>query len=116
MTDIQRFGANPRMSDAVVHGGVAYLRGFVPVKSRGGSVAEQTADVLDQLDAALIKAGSERGQLLQVSLWMTDIGALPELNAVWDAWTPSPPPARACVEARLFATDVLVEVSAIAAV
>ena len=38
------------------------------------------------------------------------------MNAVWDAWVPKgAAPARACVEAKLYSPDVLVEMMVIAA-
>ena len=46
-----------RMSSAVIHGNKVYLAGFTPDKALGKSVAEQTKDVLTQIDATLAKAG-----------------------------------------------------------
>ena len=116
MPKILRFGTNPRVSDVVVHGGTVYLRGFVPVATRNGSIADQVTEVLEQLDRALETVGSNRSRLVQVSLWLSDIGNLGALNEVWDQWcSPGQAPARACVESRLFAPDVFVEASAIAA-
>ena len=43
---IKRIGTGPRMSAAVVYGGVARLAGFVADKTVGKSVKEQTADIL----------------------------------------------------------------------
>jgi hypothetical protein len=33
-----------------------------------------------------------------------------EMNAAWEAWVPSPPPARACVEARLADPRLKIEI------
>jgi enamine deaminase RidA (YjgF/YER057c/UK114 family) len=110
-------GAGARMSDAAVHNGTAYLRGFVPSNSFGKSIEEQSVDVLAQVAAALAGVGSAKDHLLQVQIWLRDIGMLAAFNAVYDGWivTGAAPP-RMCVQAELFRADCLVEVSAIAVV
>lgn len=116
MPEIARIGARARMSDVVVHEPTIYTRGYVAKQSAGRSVAEQTEEVLAQLDEALQLAGSTRAQLLTVTIWLADIQSLAELNAVWDAWIGDvEPPARACVEARLASPEWAVEISAVAA-
>jgi enamine deaminase RidA (YjgF/YER057c/UK114 family) len=115
-SEIKRLGANPRMSEAVVHGATAYLRGFVPVQAKGLSVAEQTRDVLGQIDRVLAEIGSGKDRLLQASIWLSDISRIDEMNAVWDGWVdPAALPVRACVEARLARPGFDVEISVIAA-
>ncbi len=53
---ITRLDQGPRMSQAVIHGGVVYLAG--QVGAPGKSVAEQTRAILEQIDALLARAGS----------------------------------------------------------
>lgn len=113
---IKRQGANLRMSDAVIHGGVAYLRGFVPVDAKGLSVADQTRDVLVQIERVLDQIGSGKDRLLLASIWLSDISRIDEMNAVWDGWVDAAAlPVRACVEARLARPGFDVEISMIAA-
>lgn len=97
---ITRIEAGARMSEAVVHGGTVYLAGVVAEK--GDSVAEQTRNILAQVDALLAQAGSDKSRLLKANIWLTDIATIAEMNSVWDAWViPGQTPARATVEARL---------------
>jgi enamine deaminase RidA (YjgF/YER057c/UK114 family) len=113
---IQRLEAGPRMSQAVVHGNTVYLAGQVAKNAPGQSVAAQTADILAAIDRLLKAAGTDKSRLLSANLWITDMGAFAEMNAVWDGWVaPDATPARACVEARLASPDYTVEIMVTAA-
>jgi len=113
---IQRIEAGPRMSQAVVHGNTVYLAGQVALNRPGASVADQTRNILERIDALLAEAGSDRSKLLTATIWLSDIGDFAEMNAVWDSWvTPGDPPCRACVESRLAAPDYVVEIQVVAA-
>jgi enamine deaminase RidA (YjgF/YER057c/UK114 family) len=114
---IRRIEAGSRMSQAVVHGGTVYLAGQVAQGAPGGSITEQTRDILNRIDRLLAEAGSDKSRLLSATIWLTDMRDFAEMNAVWDAWVaPGNPPARACVESRLAAQQYNVEIGVIAAV
>lgn len=114
---ITRIDSGPRMSEAVVHGGKVYLCGVVAGDAAGQSVAAQTRDILTQIDAMLAGVGSDKTRLLKVNIWLTDIGTITEMNAVWDAWVVAgKTPARATVEAKLASPDWAIEIMAEAAV
>jgi enamine deaminase RidA (YjgF/YER057c/UK114 family) len=113
---IQRIGAGPRMSAVVVHGDTIYLAGQVADKTAGGSVAEQTREILGIIDGLLAEAGSDKTQLLSATIYLPDIATFAEMNAVWDGWVArGHTPARATVEAKLAATRYAVEIACIAA-
>jgi len=117
MSKIKRIGAGARMSKAVVHGDRIFTAGQVAERAKGGSVAEQTKEILGLIDAILTEAGSDKSKILSVTIYLSDISAFAEMNGVWDAWLDkSNPPARATVEAKLVSPDYKVEISAIAAV
>ena len=108
---IKRVGAGNRMSKAVIHGDKAYLSGFVAEKAVGKSVKEQTKDILDQIDAVLKEAGTDKTKVLRANIWLTDIKTWGQMNEVWDAWVaPGNSPARATVEAKLAAPGLKVEI------
>ena len=114
---ITRIGAGKRMSEAVIHGGKAYLSGFVANKTVGKSVREQTADILSQIDATLAAAGTDKTKLLKANIWLTDIGKFAQMNEAWDAWvSPGNTPARATVESKLAAPGLDVEIMVEAAI
>jgi enamine deaminase RidA (YjgF/YER057c/UK114 family) len=113
---IQRFETGPRMSQAVAHGGLVYLAGQVAQKAAGGSIGEQTRDILGTIDRLLAAAGSDKSKLLQAQIFLTDISTFNEMNKVWEAWVaPGNTPARATIEARLAAPQYSVEIMVIAA-
>lgn len=105
---IKRLNTTPRMSSIVIHKDTVYLCGQV---GAGGTVAEQTRDCLDRIDALLAQAGSSRSHILQAIIWLRDMADFDEMNAVWDAWVPEGhAPARACGEARLATAELKVEI------
>ena len=113
---IERIEPGPRMSMAVVHGPTVYVAGQVARNAGGGTVTEQTRDILGIIEGLLEKAGTDKTKLLSANIWLTDIATFGEMNAVWDAWlAPGSAPARATVEARLASPQYNVEIAVIAA-
>jgi enamine deaminase RidA (YjgF/YER057c/UK114 family) len=113
-SEIRRMNTNQRMSGAVVHGGTVYLAG--QVGTPGGSVSEQTREVLAQIDALLAQAGTDKTRVLQAIIWLADMADFAEMNAVWDSWVaPGCGPARATGESKLAAPGYRVEIIVTAA-
>lgn len=111
---IKRTEISPRMSQIVVHKDMVYLAGQI---GEGPDVKSQTESMLAEVDRLLAEAGSSKSNILQATLWLSDISTADEMNAVWDAWVdPANPPARACVEGKLVAPEFLVEVMVTAAI
>ena len=112
----KRLHVGQRMSQAVIHNGIAYLAGQVAQNAAGRSVAEQTRDILEAIDGLLAEAGTDKTRLLAAQIWLADIGTFDEMNQVWDAWVASGhTPARACVEAKLAQPKFTVEIMVTAA-
>lgn len=115
MSDIKRLDSGPRMSQAVIHGGVVYLAG--QVGNPGDSVTDQTKTILERIEALLERSGSDKSRILQATIWLASMDDFAEMNAVWDAWVdPANPPARACGESKLATPDYTVEIIIVAAV
>jgi enamine deaminase RidA (YjgF/YER057c/UK114 family) len=113
---IQRLGVGPRMSQAVVHGDTVYLAGQVAAQPAGQSVAEQTKQILAQIDKLLAEAGTDKTRLLSATVYLADIANFEKMNPVWEAWiAKGATPARATVEAKLAAPVYSVEIVCIAA-
>lgn len=111
---IRRIEVGPRMSHIVIHGDTVYLSG--QVGKPGGSVAEQTRDILATIDGLLAKAGTDKTKILQTIIWLADMSAFDQMNKEWDAWVPQGhTPARATGEAKLAAPEYLVEIIVTAA-
>lgn len=113
---IKRIGAGARMSQAVVHNGTVYTAGQVAQGAPGGTIAEQTADILASIDKLLAEAGSDKTKLISATIWLTDMRDFAEMNSVWDTWvSPGNTPCRACVGSGLAAQKFNVEIGVIAA-
>jgi len=116
MTDIRRIGVAARYSDLVILGDRAYFSGYVPETTLNGSIADQTRDVLEQIEQSLSEIGSDKSRLLHATIWLSDIAFYDGMNAVWDAWVlPGQAPARVCVESRLADPRYKLEIQVIAA-
>ncbi len=117
MTKIKRIGAGPRMSKAVAHGDTIFTAGQVAEKTKGGSVKDQTQEILATIDSILAEAGSEKAKILSATIYLSDMSTFAEMNGVWDLWVDKvSPPARATVEAKLVAPEYKVEIAVVAAV
>ncbi|GAA0489661.1 RidA family protein [Pigmentiphaga daeguensis] len=113
---IERFSVGKRMSEMVVHGGVAYLAGQV-AEDPSKDPADQTRQVLAAIDKLLAAAGTDKTRILRAQIFLADIADFAAMNSVWDAWVPAGhTPARATVEAKLAAPEYKVEIVVTAAV
>ena len=112
--DIRYFGTTPRYSEAVCAGDLIFLSGMVP--ENGQTAAEQTADVLSQIDRWLEECGSDRAHIIEAAVYLRDMGDYGAMNKIWDGWVVSGrTPARICVEARLARPEWRVEIKVTAA-
>ena len=58
--------------------------------------------VLDQIDALLARAGTDKSQILMCQIFIADLADFPGMNAVWEKWVPAGhAPPRATVQAPL---------------
>ncbi|MFB2531298.1 RidA family protein [Paracoccus sp. p4-l81] len=114
MTQIQRIECGPRMSQAVVFNGIAYLAG--QVGAPGAPAADQTRAVLAEIDRLLAAAGTDKTRILTAQIWLADMADFAAMNGVWDEWVPAGHcPARYTGEAKLATADYKVEIIVTAA-
>ena len=114
---LKRIEPGKRMSAAVIYGDKIYLAGYVAEAAAGKSVAEQTKDILGQIDETLKQAGTSKTNIIKANIWLTNIKTFSEMNAAWDAWVvPGQTPARATVESKLAAPGLDVEIMVEAAI
>ncbi|WP_028584349.1 RidA family protein [Desulfogranum mediterraneum] len=81
-----------------------------------GGIAEQSRQVLDNLMALLAAAGSDAGQVIKTTCFLSDMDDFTAFNEVYSHYFPQEPPARSCVEVARLPKDVLVEIEAMALV
>jgi enamine deaminase RidA (YjgF/YER057c/UK114 family) len=103
----------PAISQVVTHDGLVYLCGVTPDPS--GDITTQTRQVLERVDTLLRRAGTDKSRLLTAQVWLSDMALFDEHNVAWNEWVDQHnPPARACVQSRLWRDGMLVEVTAMA--
>ena len=112
---IQRIDPGNRMSEASIHGGIAYLAGQVPV-TPDADIETQTREVLAEIDELLAKCGSDKTRILRAQIYLADIADFAGMNQAWDAWVaPGHTPPRATVQAPLADPQWKVEIVVTAA-
>jgi enamine deaminase RidA (YjgF/YER057c/UK114 family) len=114
---LKRLHPGKRMSQGVARGHTLYLAGQVAETKAGASVAEQTEEILGQIDKLLAEAGTDKTRIMMATIYLADISTFAEMNSVWDGWiVEGATPARATVEAKLVAPEYKVEIAVIAAI
>ena len=108
-------------SQAIVHGGIAYLSGQIPLDPATGQMVEggieaQTERVLENLKAVLAAAGSSLDSVLRTTVYLKSMGDFPKMNEVYARYFTVTPPARSTIEAAALPRGAQVEIDCIAAV
>lgn len=103
-------------SQAVRVGDTVYCSGQIPIDPVTGdlvtaSVEEQTSRVLDNLKAVLGAAGLSMSDVVQCTVFVSDMDHFGRVNEVYARYFPVSPPARATVEVSRLPKDVDVEIS-----
>jgi 2-iminobutanoate/2-iminopropanoate deaminase len=107
-------------SQAVVHQGVVYVAGQLPIVPETGekclgTVEEQTERTLLNLEAVLKAAGSGKDRVLRVTVYVSDISLWGRVNEVYAGFFGGHRPARTVVPTRDLHYGFLVEIDAVAA-
>ena len=106
-------------SQAIVHNGLAYLSGQIPLDPATGQLVEgdiaaQTARVLENLKAVLEACGSGLASVVKTTVFIKDMGEFARMNETYGKYFSENPPARSTVEAARLPRDVRVEIDVIA--
>jgi 2-iminobutanoate/2-iminopropanoate deaminase len=109
-------------SQAIHTGNLVFTAGQIPLDPETGNlvegtIGEQTHQVLKNLRAVLEAAGSGLDQVVKMTVFMTDLGGFPDMNAVYASYFSADPPARSAVQvaALPLGADIEMECVAIAA-
>ena len=108
-------------SQAMVHGGLAYVAGQLPIDPARPGVLDdttegQTRQALANVAAVLEAAGSGLDQVLQMTVYVTDISLWPAVNAAYADVMGDHRPARAVVPVKTLKEGMVIEIQAIAVV
>jgi 2-iminobutanoate/2-iminopropanoate deaminase len=114
--------AKPRghYSPAVVHNGFVFVSGQLPLDAEGkmlqGTVEEQMLQCLKNIDIILQASGSSISRVVKATVFITDIGDWPKVNAVFANYFGDHRPARVVVPTGKLLDGIFVEVDCISAV
>jgi 2-iminobutanoate/2-iminopropanoate deaminase len=108
------FGGAP-YSQAMISGDLVFVSGQVPIDPATGSlveggVAEQTEQVLRNLQAVLEEAGSGLAGALKTSVFLTDLGTFGAMNEVYGRHFGAPFPARSTFEVSALPAGASIEI------
>jgi 2-iminobutanoate/2-iminopropanoate deaminase len=112
--------ARGHYSQALVHGGLVYVAGQLPIDPRDpqrrlATFEEQAERVIDNVAAILQAAGSGLDLVLKATVYITDVAHWPAFNAVYARKLGAHKPARTVVPVAGLHYGYLVEMDAIAA-
>src|SRR5207253_9472108 len=107
-------------SQAIKAGGFVFVSGQLALKPgakelSGGSIEEQTEQVLANLRAILEEAGSGLDKLVKTTVFLQNLDDFQGMNSVYAKHVGDSPPARSTVEVAKLPSGALVEIEAIAA-
>jgi 2-iminobutanoate/2-iminopropanoate deaminase len=107
-------------SQAVVHNGIVYVSGQLPIdpanpQAPPGDAAAQARQAMENVRHILEAAGSGLDRALQMTLYVSDISLWGEVNRVYSEVMGEHRPARAVVPTRDLHYGYLVEIQAVAA-
>jgi 2-iminobutanoate/2-iminopropanoate deaminase len=105
-------------AQAVTSGGFVFCSGQIAIDPATGAVVEgdvvaQTRQVLLNLSAVLVAAGSDLSRVVKTTVFLADFNDFAAMNAVYAEAFGDWRPARATVEVSRLPRDVKVEIEAI---
>ena len=106
-------------SQATTDGSTLYTAGQIPLTPDGellaeASIADQTAQALDNVMAILDAEGLDASAVLKTTVYLADIQDFEAMNETYSTYFDAEPPARSAVEAGALPKGVGVEIEAVA--
>jgi 2-iminobutanoate/2-iminopropanoate deaminase len=111
---------NFNLSQGIQIGDTVYTSGQVALDSDGkvvgdGDMKAQTRQALENVKSVLEAAGASMGDVVKITVYLTDMSRLMETHAVRAEFFPDPPPASTGIEVSALAfPGLLIEIEAIA--
>lgn len=107
-------------SPVIGHNGTLYISGQLPMdpvsKAVPESIEEQTIAALNNLENLLLAGGSQRDHVLQVRIFISDLGLWAQVNKAYSEWFGDHKPARAIIPCGALHYGCLLELEATAAI
>jgi 2-iminobutanoate/2-iminopropanoate deaminase len=108
-------------SQAIVHGGLVFTAGQIPLDPATmqlveGDVGAQTERVMRNLDAVLHAAGASLQTVVKTTVFLRDMNDFAAMNEVYGRFFGEHRPARSTVQVARLPRDCAVEIEVVAAV
>jgi len=108
-------------SQAIVHNGLVYVAGQLPIDPRTGNretgpIERQTEAVLGNIREILLAAGSDLDHVLKMTVYISDISLWGKVNETYAGIMGAHKPARAIVPVKELHYGFQIEIDAIAAI
>ena len=105
---------------AIRAGGLLFCSGQIPLDPATGELvpgdaAVQAERCLENLEAVASQAGASLRDAVKCTIYLTDLAAFAEVNAVYERFVGDPAPARVTVEVSALPKGASVEIDAIIA-
>jgi 2-iminobutanoate/2-iminopropanoate deaminase len=112
-------GAVGPYSQAIATDAFVFTAGQIPINPANGeieaeTIEDQTRQVLKNLEAVLLAAGSGLDRVVKMTVFMTDLSNFQAMNGVYAEFFPSSPPARSAVQVAALPLGVQIEMEAVA--
>lgn len=106
-------------SQGMVCGRLLYTAGQIPLDPAtmelcSGGIEEQTEQVLSNLEAILLAAGTEWSRVLKTTVYLTDLADFAVMNAVYERRLHEARPARSTVQVAALPKGAKIEIELIA--
>lgn len=107
-------------NQAIGFNNLIFTSGQIPLDPQTGEVVqggiiEQTHQVLKNLDAVLLEAGSNCHSVLKMTVFLKNMKDFPEVNRIYaEYFEKNSAPARSTVEVSQLPKNVLIEIEAVA--
>lgn len=107
-------------SQAVIHNGLLYISGQVPVDPASGellrgTIEEESEMVLNNIKIIVEEAGAGLEDVIRVTCYLADMADFGRFNNIYKTFFEQEPPARTALQAGRLPLDVQVEVDAVVA-
>lgn len=116
---VDGLGRLPQFSHAVVAGDLIFVSGTLGTLGRSldlapGGTGPETTQALRNIEAILGAAGAGLGDVVKLSVYLTDMDCFAAMNRAYDAFFPENPPARITLGTTALALGASVEIECIA--
>jgi 2-iminobutanoate/2-iminopropanoate deaminase len=107
------------LSQAIISNGLIFVAGQIHALPdntlAGGTTEEKVEQVMKNIKAILEAAGADMDDIVKVTIYVTDMAIMPDLNKVYPTYFTEPFPAREAVCVKALPLGASIEMSVIAA-